>query len=102
MSSPPCPTVRHRPADRRFELQIDGLEAFLAYTHEHDRILLDHTFVPEALRGRGLAAVLVRAALTEARRQGWRIVPRCSYVAEFLRRHPEFADLTHGDPATRG
>jgi predicted GNAT family acetyltransferase len=56
-------------------------------------MIFTHTFVPDALRGRGIAAVLVRTALEEARRTGRRVVPRCSYVAEFIQRHPEFRDL---------
>ena len=57
------------------------------------RVVFDHTLVPDELRGRGIAAKLACAALTEARQQRWRIVPRCSYVAAFIKRHPEFANL---------
>jgi predicted GNAT family acetyltransferase len=45
------------------------------------------------LRGRGIAETLVRAALEDARVQGRRVVPQCSYVAMFIRRHPEFQPL---------
>jgi hypothetical protein len=40
-----------------------------------------------------MATTLVRAALREARQRRWKIVPRCSYVAGFIERNPEFADL---------
>lgn len=94
MTPDPTPLVIHHnvPA-RRFEVLVGGLLAWLGYSREGPRYVLDHTWVPEELRGRGLAAQLVTAALTEARQRNWRIVPRCSYVAAFLREHPEFSDL---------
>ena len=86
--------ITHNVQLQRFESRAgDSPLAFLSHTREGDRVVLDHTFVPEELRGRGTAAALARAALNEARQQGWRIIPRCSYVATFIRRNPEFAGL---------
>lgn len=53
----------------------------------------DHTFVPPEMRGLGVAQQLVEALIADARAQGFRIVPECSYVAAQFRRHPEWADL---------
>jgi predicted GNAT family acetyltransferase len=53
----------------------------------------DHTFVPPEMRGRGVAQLLVEALIADAREQGFRIVPQCSYVAVQFRRHPEWGDL---------
>lgn len=55
--------------------------------------IADHTFVPPAMRGQGIAQLLVEALVADAREQGFRIVPRCSYVEALFRRHPEWADL---------
>jgi len=86
--------VRHDPAAGRFYVDLDGSTAYLAYTQVDDRTLdLRHTFVPDALRGRGLAAQIVRFALDYARSHGLRVIPTCSYVAATIRREPEFADL---------
>lgn len=52
-----------------------------------------HTGVPPSMQGRGIAAMLVEALIADAREQGFRIVPACSYVAAQFRRHPEWADL---------
>jgi len=88
------PTIIHDTVRRRFEaVAPDGSIAFLSYTPEAGRVAFDHTFVPKAFRGCGMAARLTRAALEEARRQRWRVVPSCSYVATFIERHPEYADL---------
>lgn len=78
---------------RRFELRVAGEIAYVSYTDDGGRIRFDHTNVPAGLRGKGVAAALVRGALEAARQQDWKIVPRCSYVAGFIERNPEFADL---------
>ncbi|NKJ42812.1 GNAT family N-acetyltransferase [Novosphingobium sp. SG720] len=56
-------------------------------------VVADHTLVPGAIGGRGVAARLVDALVADARERGWKIVPACSYVAAQFRRHPEWADL---------
>ena len=53
----------------------------------------NHTFVPEVFRGTGVAAKLMTRAIEDARAEGFRIIPTCSYVAVQFRRHPEWADL---------
>lgn len=78
----------------RFELNIDGKIAFLAYQHQGPEVLaFTHTFVPPELRGRNLAAILTRFALEDARSQGKKIAPLCSYVATYMDRHKEFGEL---------
>jgi len=56
-------------------------------------VVFHHTGVPRALEGRGLAAQLVAHGLAWARAQGLKVVPSCSYVDAFMRRHPEWQDL---------
>jgi len=91
---PPPDVVTHNANSRRFETRAaDGSLSFLDYTIAGDRITFEHTFVPDQLRGKGIAANLTRAALTEARQRHLKVIPRCSYVATFIKRHPEFADL---------
>lgn len=53
----------------------------------------DHTIVPPAIGGRGIAGQLVEALVADARAQGFRIDPECSYIAAAFRRHPDWADL---------
>ena len=85
--------LHHYPAARRFYTRLDGSEAELVYSLRDGRMVIDHTGVPEAIGGRGVAAALVRAALDYARAQGWRVVPACSYSVAYVQRHPEYADL---------
>ncbi len=90
------PRITHDAKHGRFEIRPtpEAPPAFLEYDIAGERVVFEHTFVPDARRGQGLAAALTRAALEEARRAGWIIVPACSYVAAYIERHPEFADLT--------
>lgn len=55
--------------------------------------IADHTLVPPEIGGRGVAAALVEALIADAREEGFRIDPVCSYIAAQFRRHPEWADL---------
>lgn len=72
----------------------DGAEAEMTYRSAADgTITIDHTGVPAAFEGRGIAARLVNAAIADARAEGFKITPLCSYVVAQFRRHPEWADL---------
>ena len=53
----------------------------------------EHTLVPPAIGGRGVAARLVEAMVADARENHFRIGPLCSYVEAAFRRHPEWADV---------
>lgn len=86
-------TVRHNPADSRFEVTVEGLLSVVDYTRAAGEIALTHTYVPVELRGRGIAEKLVRAALEFARVEKLRVVPACSYVDAFIARHTEFQPL---------
>jgi phosphoenolpyruvate-protein phosphotransferase (PTS system enzyme I) len=88
------PLVTHNAHSCRFETRTaDGSLAFLSYSIKGDRTTFEHTFVPDAFRGKGITAHLTRTALTEARQHNWKVVPHCSYVAGFIKRYPEFANL---------
>jgi uncharacterized protein len=89
----PSLDLHYDPAARRFSTRLDGQEAELVYSLRDGRMVIDHTGVPEAIGGRGIAGALVRAALDHARAQGWRVVPACSYSAAYVQRHSEYADL---------
>ncbi|MEW1638147.1 GNAT family N-acetyltransferase [Streptomyces sp. NPDC093801] len=93
------PVVRRVDARHRYEILVDGEHAGLtAYRDREDQRVFFHTEIDDAHSGQGLAAILVAQALTDVRACGMRIVPVCPYVAKFLTRHQEFADIT--DPVT--
>ena len=82
--------VRHNPAQNRYELDTEHGIAVAIYRQQGDRAIFTHTEVPSADEGKGIGSQLVRAALDDARRRGLKIVPACSFVAAFIRRHPEY------------
>jgi uncharacterized protein len=53
----------------------------------------EHTIVPPELGGRGIGSQLVEALIADARKQHFKIVPECSFVAAAFGRHPDWADL---------
>ena len=72
---------------------LRGHTAYIDYDKDNGTIVLTHTFVPEAYEGRGVGAQLVAAALADIRRQGLKVVPQCSFVAVYIKRHPEWSDM---------
>jgi predicted GNAT family acetyltransferase len=94
-----APNVERVDADRRYEILVDGRHAGLtAYRDRGAQRVFFHTEIDDTFAGQGLAAQLVQQALADVRESGKRIVPVCPYVATFLKRHDEFADIT--DPVT--
>jgi hypothetical protein len=90
-------TVRDNPAEHRLELEIGGDMAVATYALDGDVITFEHTFVPETLRGRGLATKLVRAGLDAARANGRKVVPQCPTFVAYVKSHPETHDLLTPD-----
>jgi uncharacterized protein len=82
--------IRHDLARRRYELDVEGGLAVVEYYERDGTRVFTHTEVPGQSKGRGVAGKLVRAALDDTRRHGFRIVPACSYVVAFVARHPEY------------
>lgn len=76
---------------RTFRLRQDGHVARLTYRLDGDRLVLEHTVVPDALGGKGIGGQLVRAALDRARTDRLTVVPECEFARAWLRRHLEAA-----------
>jgi uncharacterized protein len=85
--------VRKNAALNRFELEVDGHTAIAAFCIEDGALNFTHTHSPLELRGKGVASRLVRGALEIAREEHYKVIATCSFVADFLARHPEFSDL---------
>ena len=72
----------------------DGVEAETTFTKigEH-QIIIDHTDVDDAFRGKGAGLRLVTRAVEDARRAGKTVIPLCPFANAQFRRHPEWADV---------
>lgn len=87
-------TVIDNPDRQRFEMQVEGQIAFVSYRRAPGVVTLTHAEVPSALEGRGVGGQLVAATLDALRAEGVKVIPRCSFVAAYLRRHAaQYADM---------
>jgi uncharacterized protein len=87
-------SVRDNSALSRFELDVEGGLAFANYRRTPSTVIITHTETPRALRGRGIASNLVEGALQLIRADGLKVVAGCGFVVDYLRKHPEYTDLT--------
>ena len=77
-----------------YRATVDGKVGKLTWKQRSEGIrVADHTLVPPAIGGRGVAAALVDALIADAKEQGFKIVPQCSYVEHQFDEHPEWSDL---------
>lgn len=56
-------------------------------------VIVDHTGVPDALRGMGVGSALAERVVADARTEGFRIVPLCPFFKAQALRHPDWADV---------
>ncbi|MFV0295959.1 MAG: GNAT family N-acetyltransferase [Hyphomicrobiaceae bacterium] len=80
----------------RYVAKVDGVDAEgeMTFTHRGPGVIsLDHTGVPDALGGRGIAKALLDHLLEDARSNGFRIIPICPFVRGQYAKHPEWSDL---------
>jgi hypothetical protein len=83
-----------RPSGGRWTVVVDGHEAEMTYSRASSTlIIIDHTEVPDALRGRGVGQALVERAVLDARLEGFRIIPLCPFAKAQFERHPAWGDV---------
>ncbi|BBH23676.1 N-acetyltransferase [Paenibacillus baekrokdamisoli] len=58
-----------------------------------DTLVIDHTYVSEAMRGQKLAETLVKQVVDYARQTNKKIIPACSYAEAQFRRKKEYHDV---------
>ena len=93
--------VSHNAAASRFEATVEGWLCMAAYALANGVMYIHHTEVPPAVGHRGIAAQIVRAAFDYADANGLKVEPRCSYVRNYMRRHPETLRLLPVDSTFR-
>jgi len=77
----------------RYEYPVEGTLAFVDYRRVDGAIALTHAEVPHELEGRGIGSRMVRAVLDAIRADGGKVIPQCSFVVAFMRKHREYHDL---------
>jgi len=85
--------VVHNENAKQFEITVDDHVALAAYDMEDGKIVFTHTEVPPELSGRGIANQLAKSALEYARDRKLKVLPQCAFIASYIKRHDEYADL---------
>jgi len=85
--------VIHNEAEKRFEVWVDGELSKLDYNNHGDTIVMMHVGVHPEQRGQGIAGKLTQVALKYAKEKNLRVIPMCSYVAAYIHKHPQYAEL---------
>jgi predicted GNAT family acetyltransferase len=87
-------TVLRNDERQRFEATVDGeLAGYSEYTRGEGRIEFTHTEVDDAFEGQGVGSTLVSEALDQVRAEGLDVIATCEFVASYIERHQEYADL---------
>lgn len=82
------------PSKGRYRLVVDDVQAEMTYSRVgKSQIIIDHTEVPDVLRGRKVGERLVRQAIEDARRDKVVIIPLCPFAKAMIARHPEWHDV---------
>ncbi|HEY6435715.1 MAG TPA: GNAT family N-acetyltransferase [Ignavibacteriaceae bacterium] len=85
--------VIHEKDNKRFIIYFEGKETYVEYSLHNNEIDLNHTYTNPALRGKGLAALVVKAAFEFAKENNLKVIPTCSYVQAFARKNEQYSDL---------
>jgi predicted GNAT family acetyltransferase len=82
--------IKDNKNDNALELWVDGKRSFIEYEIEGKNIYLLHTEVPSEQNGQGIAADLVQKSFAYLEEHNFKVIPACSYVRAFLKRHPDW------------
>jgi predicted GNAT family acetyltransferase len=85
--------VRDNPEEGRFELEVEKQTSFVYYEIRGGTIAFTHTDVPLVMSGKGIGSRLIKGALDQARARGLKVIAECPFVAAYIERHKEYADL---------
>ena len=90
----PEPVVTDNTDRHRFEISVAGRVAgFVDYERREGEVEMTHAEIHDGHEGEGLGSILVAAALDAVRADGLLVVPTCPFVAKYVQRHDEYADL---------
>jgi len=92
-------SIIHNSSANRFEYRTADAVAFCEYKVVGNVWYFNHTLVPDSMRGQGVAARLVETALNYVDEQHGRVVPKCSYVVDYIKKNPNYAHLVEREQA---
>lgn len=83
------------PSKGRYVGRVDALpDAQMTFSRANPRlVIIDHTEVPDEMRGMGVGKSLVAAIVADAREKGFKIIPLCPFAKATFERTPEWRDV---------
>ena len=87
--------VTHNEAEHTFEVRINGQLSKFEYIQDGKNFVIMHVGVHPELRNQGIAAKIVQTGLEYAKQNSLRVIPMCSYAAAYIRRNPQYIELTN-------
>lgn len=86
--------VRNQTEQSRYAVFLDDeLAGFAAYQESGSEISMTHTEVDSRFEGKGVGSGLARGALDDVRRRDLALLPHCSFISGYVKRHDEYLDL---------
>ena len=83
----------HNEDGNQYEFHIEGRVAKIEYILKQPKIYLTHTEVPSSLEKQGIGSQLVLKVLEELKMKELAIVPLCPFVADYIKKHPEWIEI---------
>ena len=84
------------PTGGRYLARLEGVEAEMTFSRASPQlVIIDHTGVPDSLRGKGVGQALALHTVEAARAGGWKIIPLCPFFKAQAQRHPEWRDVVN-------
>lgn len=86
--------LNNNTTEHRYELTNEGkIVGFAEYKLDDNAVVFTHTEIAPEHEGNGYGSQLAKQALEDVRKQGKLAVPRCEFIAAYIERHKEYADL---------
>ena len=95
MAETPVITLEDGPSKGRYVARIAGLpDAEMTFSRANPKlVIVDHTGVPDEMRGMGVGKALVARIVQDAREKGFRIVPLCTFAKATIERNRDWHDV---------
>ncbi|CAM3450826.1 GNAT family N-acetyltransferase [Aequorivita lipolytica] len=81
----------------RFEAEVDGNTAIVEYSVKPGILSINHTEVPKALEGQGVASEMTEKVLLQIEQRGLKVVPVCPFTKKYIEKHSEWKSIVASD-----
>ena len=75
---------------QRFELEVNGVVAYVTYIDVEGIYNLPHTIVPKEIGGKGVGSRLVKQTLDYLLDRNIKYIPICSFIVAFIAKHEDY------------